>query len=647
MIASPAASHEQVPSGLGSDAFDTSNVDRLFTLLCERRGWTKEYLALVNDSTHEPLKDIDVMIGVLEKARVDGKKIVIAPDFDLDGISSGVLGYAGLCELGFNVDWHLPDYSRGHDLSPMDIDEIHKNHPDTSVLLTCDGGVNSHAGISAARSLGWITLVTDHHQELEPGCNADVTVNPCRIDETYANRGICGAHVLYQVLEAYTRTYQPHKMGDIRLLRLFAGLGTVSDVMPILFENRDMVRDSLSIARLAWAPPPLVGHWRKPDTENIDTRKSTLLQLLRAEPHHPMFVSAFEGFTVMLKAFAQTGKVTSTDSIDEGFYGFYMAPVMNSPRRTQAPLVDTFAVFLHPSEEEKLAAAHRLLENNELRKKMTIFYYEQIESVDQPLAPWVFFSEAPKGMLGLLANKLMEDRGHPVIVMNMPTGVDAPVSGSARAPGWFDVIEAVSSVPGLHAIGHRQACGVSVPRSTDLQVLADLMFQRTQLAIAVLEESGDVVTTPADLVLGSGEDCDADLIDLETLFELLRRVDGLRPFGHDFTEPRYQIVVDPGRFRVERIGSEKTHLRLVTRDGLICLWWNAAEAEFDRLEALVALRQAEIEGAAEAGQSVPETVPLRFNAKLQVNTFAGNTRIQAIITEAVVPEVAEIAAAAS
>lgn len=98
------------------------------------------------------------------------------------------------------------------------------------MLLTCDGGVNSHAGIAAARALGWVTLVTDHHEELKPGSTADVTVDPCRLDETNANSGICGAHVLFQVLREYTRVHRPDKTWEIGLLRLFAGLGTAPAV---------------------------------------------------------------------------------------------------------------------------------------------------------------------------------------------------------------------------------------------------------------------------------------------------------------------------------------------------------------------------------------------------------------------------------
>lgn len=590
----------------------------LFALLCQRRGWSGAYLEAIESTDHDELLGLAEMVEVLEGARTSGKKVTIAPDFDMDGIASGVLGYAGLSELGFDVELHVPDYRRGHDLTPEDIDEIHRRWPDTRVILTCDGGVNSHRGIAAARALGWTTLVTDHHEELEPGSTADVTVDPCRIDETYAHTGICGAHVLYQVIEAYARKYRPEKLWAIHLLRLFAGLGTVSDVMPILYENRQLVRDSLSIARLLWvAPPRPNGPYGDAEPHLIDIENSTLMQLLRTESHHPAFLRAFEGFALMLKAFTQTDKIRDIDSIDEGFYGFYLAPAMNSPRRILAPLKDCFAVFTEAATDEKLGAAHRVIRGNERRKQLTAEHLEELTAGDQPLAPWVYFSDAPVGMYGLLASQLMQDAGHPVVVVNRPNGPDDYVSGSGRAPGWFDIITRLDPYDGLSAIGHQQACGVRIASADKLDDLVEILAEATRVALLAVDPNAP----RGDLVLGPDGDCDAGLDDLGPLFELVRRTEALKPFGHGFTAPVVEIAIEPMGLRVDRIGSEAQHLRLVTRSGLPCLWWNAAAEKYDVLQGLI--RRA----------SRTELGTMRFTATLQLNTFRGDTRVQAVIVD--------------
>lgn len=592
----------------------------LFALLCRRRGWSDQYLEEIESTEHGELLGLAEMVEALEDARAAGKRITIAPDFDMDGISSGVLGYAGLSELGFSVELHLPDYRRGHELTPEDIAEIHAKWPDTQVLLTCDE-VNSHRGIAAARARGWTTLVTDHHEELAPGSTADITVDPCRIDETYAHTGICGAHVLYQVIEAYTRVHRSEKLWEIRLLRLFAGLGTVSDVMPVLYENRQLVRDSISIARLlrVAAPKTIPNPWGgfDPDPDAIDVGQSVLMQLLRTEPHHPVFLRAFEGFAVVLKAFAQVGKIRSVDDLDEGFFGFYLAPAMNSPRRTGRPLDDCFAVFTAAGSDDKLNAARRVIESNELRKQLVIEHLEELTTGDQPLAPWVYFSHAYPGMYGLLANRMMELNGHPVVVVNRPAGPDDFVSGSGRAPGWFDIITSLEPHDGIGAIGHQQACGVHVERAERLGDLVAVLHEATQAAL--LAVGTDVPS--GDLVLGPDADCDAGLDDLQPLFELVRRTESLKPFGHSFTAPVVEIAIEPLGLRVDRIGSEAQHLRLVTRSGLSCLWWNAAKEKFDVLQGLV------------QRASRTEFGTLRFTATLQLNTFRSDTRVQAVIAE--------------
>ncbi|MDO4254346.1 MAG: DHH family phosphoesterase [Kocuria sp.] len=617
----------------------------LFALMCQRRGWTNEYLRDIESTEHDELLGLSDMVEALEDARAAGHKVTIAPDFDMDGISSGVLGYAGLSELGFDVELHLPDYRRGHDLTPEDIDEIAARFPDTKVLLTCDGGVNSHRGVAAARARGWKTLVTDHHEELEPGSTADITVDPCRIDETYRLKGICGAHVLYQVIEAYARVHRPDKLWEVRLLRLFAGLGTVSDVMPVLYENRQLVRDSLSIARLLYAPAPrtVPTPWGfDPDPEAIDIEQATLMQLLRTDPHHPVFVHAFEGFAVLLKAFGQAGKVRDVDSLDEGFYGFYVAPAMNCPRRTGDPLEPCFEVFTAQDQEAMLDAAHRVIATNEKRKQLVEVHLAELAEGDQPLAPWVYFSDAYPGMYGLLANQMMERHGHPVVVLNRPASPNDYVSGSGRAPSWFGIIDALEPHDGMNAIGHQQACGVKVDRAELLDGLVDVLQAATRIAMLNVDQDA----RRADIVLGPDRDCDAGLDDLEPLVAFVRRVEALRPFGHGFVAPLVEIAIEPLGLRVDRIGSDadcphertdanmmtnargyrvcrlcKKHLRLVTRSGVSCLWWNVAEEKEPEL-----LRLTRSASRTQAGT-------LRFVAKLGLNTFRGETRVQAFIEE--------------
>lgn len=583
----------------------------LFSLLRARRGWTDEYLAEIDNPEHDTLLDMDKMLAALKRIYDSQELLVVVPDFDMDGITSGVLGYAGFSELGFNVTLHIPDYRRGHDVTTADIAEVHSQYPHAKAIITCDGGVNSLEGIALARNLGLTTLVTDHHVELAPGCNADVTVDPARIDETYSNPGICGAHVLYQVIEAWAQQYAPHKLSSVRMLKLFAGIGTVSDVMPILFENRQLVRDSISLARLLYTAPPA-----NPDAE-IDINASTLMTLLRTGGHNPVFIGAFEGFAIAMKEFSAIGKLRTVADINEGFYGFYLAPAFNAARRIEGSMSDCFGVFVSPTAEEKTACMQRVIEGNNLRRELTVQHLEKIETTDQPLAPYVYFSDAPAGMLGLIANQLMQKSGQPTVVLHRTKADGTAYSGSARSPFWFPVIRTMTA-EGFTAVGHENACGVRVSDDDEALAFHAAMALAAEQIMEDLQATGSLAdATAPDLRFGSGEDCDAGLSDLEAIATMTERIELLTPFGHGFTRPEFELVLDLAQCHIGTLGSESQHLKIITRHGLKCLWWNAAERFMDLKE--------------QAESPVPEDRTIRLRVEFSMNNFRGNVSVQAVV----------------
>jgi single-stranded-DNA-specific exonuclease len=588
----------------------------LFSLLRERRGWTDEYLAAIENPDHDTLMDMDRMIAELKRIHDSQELLVVVPDFDMDGITSGVLGYAGFSELGFNVTLHIPDYTRGHDVTTADIAEVHSQYPAVKAIITCDGGVNSHEGIALARSLGLTTLVTDHHVELAPGSNADVTVDPARIGETYAHEGICGAHVLYQVIEAWAKAYMPSKLDSVHKLKLFAGIGTVSDVMPLLFENRQLVRDSLSLARLLYTAPPA-----DPE-EEIDIDSSTLMTLLRAGGHNPVFVAAFEGFAIALKEFIRVGKLRSVADLNEGFYGFYLAPAFNAARRIGGSMSDCFGVFVAATPEEKAACMQRVIEGNDLRKELTVTHLEEIETSDQPLAPYVYFSDAPAGMLGLIASQLMHRTGTPRVVLHRAADGRQATGGSARSPFWFPIIETMTA-EGFTAIGHENACGVRMSDYDEVLAFHGAMATAAERIMADLMASGKLAdATAPDLRFGSTPDCDAGLSDIEAIATLTERVEMLTPFGHGFTRPEFELVLDLAQCHVATLGSEQQHIKLTTRNGLKCLWWNSAE------ELYMDLKE-------RAESPFPSDRNLRLRVQFSMNNFRGIVSVQAMVERVV------------
>lgn len=602
------------------EVFATAEPDTVFDVLRRRMGWTPEHVEAINDPSYPTLKDLDLLVDELHGVRERGEKIVILPDFDMDGISAGTLGYAGLCELGFDVELYVPDYHRGHDLSPAAFEEIVAQFPTATTVLTCDNGVNSHDGVRRGKDLGLRVLVTDHHVQLDAAHHADVLVDPERLDESYPHPAICGAFVLYQALLAYTAAHAPEKSWAIGMLKLFAGLGTVGDVMPMLYENRAIVRDSLSVARLLM-------HTRHPaDTATpYDIDQSVLMPLLRSGGHHPAFVRAFRGFAHVLRAWREAGKVKTPGDIREDLYGFYFAPTFNAIRRIDGDLSVAFDLFTGDDELQWLCA-QTLLAYNELRREQTQVWLDELLERDQPFAPYVWLSSAPAGMLGLIAGRLCEDNGVPTVVASpREDDPDFAIGGSARAPEWFPIISTLVPL-GYTALGHEQACGVRAADLVQLAEIAEVFRVRTAEILAeheALIALGDA-PLPYDLLLGTDvpgdgrTPVDGPMDDPEELLDLTERIERMGPFGERFPRPRVRIRVDLSECSFKLIGEEETHLRITTRSGSRLLWWNAAEL-------LPALERV-------ATSSIPGASVVEFDTDLSVNNFLGNLSAQATVS---------------
>lgn len=624
---------EQIGSSL---EIDTSHKLPLFDKLRRNLGWDSDFLQKINDPTHQDLKDMDLMVKALHEIQTSGKKITVLPDFDMDGIAAGVATWAGLAELEFDVDLYVPDYNLGHDISPLAIDDLMAKHPDTQAIITCDGGVNSHAGMARGKELGLTMLVTDHHIQEDTNSPADIIINPMRLDETYAFGGICGAHVAWQVLESYVKTYCPSKIRDINLLRVFAGIGTVSDVMPLLYENRAIVKDAITILKMLYVPL---------EPEDLATpyniNDSLLLSLLDSGKHSDEYLAAMRGLAVVLQGFREhgklepvfdsngqlrldaegnpvlkrrTGKLRRSDDINEDFFGFYLAPTFNAIRRIEGDIEHAFGIFTEQSTEQKLEHIKTVLDYNEIRKSLVEQYMEELEDTVQPYAPWVWLTSAPGGMRGLLAAELMSQLGHPVAVISKE---DTSFSGSMRAPAWFDIIS-VMNAANYHTVGHAQACGVFIQdEDTIKQFITDLKEQiEVQYGLAQTQAIING-TRRSDLILGDDETAEGDLNNIDDITDLASIIEMYAPFGKGFPAPRFELVLDMGRCSVKTLGADGSHLRINTNSGIKVLGWSKA----DMLEELEDM----------AKELHPNDRKLKVLASLSLNHFQGMVSPQFII----------------
>lgn len=525
-------------------------MNRLLRRMFERRGITEDMMVAWDTAESDRLLDVDAAIEALYGIRERGDKIVVLPDFDMDGITSCVVGVAGLAELGFNVDYYTPDPTRGYGFDDWDVQRLLSQVPDCKAIISCDTGIGCQAGVLAAVKAGLEIIITDHHPENEDETVvglADVVVNPCRVADPYVNKSICGAHVFWQVLSAFAEKYENAFMRDqIDRLRLFAGIGTVTDSMDLFYSNRALVRDSVSIARVLWSDG-----------------SSWFIDSLDAVS--PLYKRAFQGMYAILMALSDAGKITKSSDITEELWGFYVGPMFNAVKRLDGDMARAYGAFLGDHAPSDYVTY--LFEMNERRKAVVAEQYELMMISDQPLAPYVYIVDTYPGVCGLLAGKVMNETGIPTIVLNK--AADGSFHGSARSPEWYPIRDRAAWLPGMRFAGHGCACGVN---AANYGVLAQGIAWLHSDCLKT-QQTLEVGEAPFDLLISTYGDGDT-VIDIDLLKEFLYELKRYAPFGKGFPRPNCLIEFDASEAQWYRIGNDKSHLKVRLPQGFDVLVWN-------------------------------------------------------------------------
>lgn len=524
-------------------------MNQLVELYLKRRGYTPEILREINNDQHVDLMSVAEMCAELKQIRDTQEHIVILPDFDMDGIMSGTVGFAGLSELGFKVSLFRPTPSDGYGFTAETIHRLVNEYPDTKAIITCDVGITCYEGTAEAAKLGIKVLITDHHiQEDADKLTAEVIVDPNRKDETYKNKGICGAHVFWQVLQHYANTYGGTFMQEqIRRLRVFAGIGTISDAMPLINENRSLVMDACSICHLVYGKE---GEFFLGNMQGCN-----------------VYRRAFYGLHYALQVFADNGKIQTPDDITEDFFGFYLAPTFNSLKRMNGDMDIAFGVFFgdHPFDD-----ASTLFMLNEQRKLTVATYFSEMMSSDQPYAPYIYISDAQPGILGLLAMKAMTLSGVPTMVMRED---DGHFHGSGRSPIWYPAIDMLYP-EGFFIAGHQGAFGIGVTDRRECKALWAFLKQSVETIIANLPKETATQQT-ADIVIAQDGSGDTD-INIPLFLNYLSEIKTLRPFGRAFEAPVIELHFRASEGDWNAIGSAQQHLKISMAYGFEVLCWNQA-----------------------------------------------------------------------
>ena len=480
----------------------------------------------------EGLPGITQAADVILAAVGAGRKIVVFGDYDCDGVCATAILVKALRAIGGadSVAAFIPDrLSEGYGMSDAAIARCLETNPGVGLVITVDNGINSIEQIAALKERGVSVVVTDHHlpgPKLPP---ADAVVNP-KVAAPRHFADLCGAGVAFFlanriVSEARRRgVYSGPIIGGPLLV--LAGLATVTDIMPLLGQNRILVSEAMS-------------------------RFRTLAPMGLKELH---FRAARNG----------SDRMTSRD------FGFMLGPRINAAGRLKSGM-EALELILSEDREVSRELARIVDDYNRARKdierEMTDQAMEMI--VSGASAQVIDLPDGHPGVVGIVAARVMErmERKAPVCVI-------AGGHGSARSPEGINIRDAfVACDEFLEKYGgHAAACGFSVKEGmTDAfrDALCRYCDNLDVAAVASGEEGGpELWIEPEDVTI-----------------ELAEAIEGLEPFGEGNREPvlgiRNAILSD-----VRTLGSEGQHLSIsISADAsgtrqpcrLRAVWWNRGD----------------------------------------------------------------------
>jgi single-stranded-DNA-specific exonuclease len=198
------------------------------------------------------LKDMDRAAELTKSFIVEKKKITIYGDYDADGITATSLLYDFFSQLKIPISFYIPHrLEEGYSLNEKAVREIAQDG--TDLIITVDCGINSFSEITLAHKLGMKVIVTDHHQlpsGFKPLCP---TINPLRPDSSFPFKELSGVGLAFYLaiaIRAILREsgfFQSDTEPDLKPYLDLVAIGTVADIVPLIEENRILVKSGLTV----------------------------------------------------------------------------------------------------------------------------------------------------------------------------------------------------------------------------------------------------------------------------------------------------------------------------------------------------------------------------------------------------------------
>jgi len=454
---------------------------------------------------HDPflMKNMQDAVDRIEKAIANKEKVLVYGDYDVDGTTSVAMMYSFLKRFSPEIEYYIPcRYEEGYGISLKGIDYAKKNN--FSLIIALDCGIRAFNQVDYANEKEVDFIICDHHNPADKIPNAIAILNPKQSDCNYPYKELSGCGVGFKLIQAYSQKNNINFSEISEYLDLLT-VSIGADIVPMTGENRVFSYFGL---------------------KQINTQP-------RAG----------------LKALMDIANKIKELSISDVVFG--IAPRINAAGRIEhAKKAVEILVEQDLDRAKKLASF--IEENNVTRRNLDQnITKEALEMIDENKKSTVVFSKNwHKGVVGIVASRIIESHYKPTIVLAEKDGI---LTGSARSVHDFDLYEAISKCAYLCEKfgGHKYAAGLSIKKENLSEFI--IAFEK-----AVSESiTEDQLSPKIDVDM----EIDIDAVD-DKLFRIIKQ---FSPFGPQNLSPIFvsRSVVDNGYGK--RIGADKSHLRINTK----------------------------------------------------------------------------------
>ncbi len=436
---------------------------------------------------HDPflMRDMERACVRIFEAMEANEKIMIYADYDADGIPGAVILSDLFKKIGYqNFEIYLPQRnSEGYGLNMSSVKEF--SDKNIKLLITIDLGITALAEVAQAEADGIDVIITDHHLPHENLPRAYAILNP-KVDN-YPEKMLCGAGVIFKLIQGFIKKYGEYykiNEGWEKWMLDMAGLATLSDMVPLLGENRAIAYFGLKVLRKSKRP----------------------------------------GLQKLLAKINVDQRYLSEDDI-----AFMVVPKLNAASRMDDPL-RAFELLSTSDEAEAGALTNHLTKINDERKLIVAGIMREVKKKfeDREMKEVIVIGNPSwrVGVLGLVAGKLMDEYNKPVFVWGKDE--NDLIKGSCRSDGSVSIVELMAHDEDsfLEYGGHELAGGFTV-HPDKIHFLEEVLSNSFHKVKKLVEKSG----TEADFI------CDLGYVNMKNW----REIEKMAPFGIGNPKPIFQF----------------------------------------------------------------------------------------------------------